>query len=274
MQISYLLKHILFWSLLSLALSLGAQVNAPNYPEEGLLREDQKGFLDPGVDYQKLVARVTDRDKSGHTFKLKSENKNSKFLRSGDRLAFTIGDKGKRFCYGTVKDVEDQHFILHVSDLDLCYDSHLYFKRGTTLYFKSKVLEERVSSAAKFRRELILKRSDFLKQLSQINHYLWTYDQKKMQLAAEYDAQIVELQRQKRKALDDLVTRKKDNMQLQVRLKREMDEIDNSLEFYQIDRQEIFSDRWYSEVSDNPSLGPMPQQLKADEDYKSELKPR
>ena len=99
MQISYLLKHILFWSLLSLALSLGAQVNAPNYPEEGLLREDQKGFLDPGVDYQKLVARVTDRDKSGHTFKLKSENKNSKFLRSGDRLAFTIGDKGRITSY-------------------------------------------------------------------------------------------------------------------------------------------------------------------------------
>lgn len=214
-------------------------------PQHGVLGVDNQKVIDPRVNYARFMGRVTDRDDSLKVFKIQVENNNAKFFKPGDQLTFGINrhdDKAR--CEASVQAVEDYYFTIKVSQLSQCWDSDKYFPRGMQLNFNAPKLAQRVLEASMHRTQLVEKKEDFLKQLSEINHFLWTYHQQKMQVASDYDRQINELQKQKRQALDNLTLRRVEGVELQAQLKAKLNELDHTLEHYRVDRSEYLMDRW------------------------------
>jgi len=240
-----------------------AVVLVPNMPSEGVLAPDNRGASDVRVDYERFSGRVSDKDDTGRVFKVRVENNNTKFFRAGDEVLFKVNLKDTReYCRGYVRNVEDFHFTMFVETLAPCYSSTEYFRRGTVLNFFSKVLGERVFEASKYREQLIVRKEDFLRQLNDINHFIWTFDQQKVKTAAQYDEEINRLQREKRKALDDLITLKQERLVLQNELMRKLTELDESLLFYRVERQELMTDRWQSDHDVGLPFGQRPQEIK------------
>lgn len=235
----------------------------PNFPDQGVLGADNHGSIDPNVDYERFSGRVSDKDDSSRIFKVEVENNNTKFFRSGDLVLFKVNLKeGRKFCQAHVRNVEDFHFTIYVESLAPCFSSTEYFRRGTVLNFYSKQLSSRVFEASKYREQLIVRKEDFLKQLNDINHFIWTFDQQKVKAAADYDERINALQREKRKALDDLVTLKQERLVLQNELMKKLNELDESLQFYRVERQELMTDRWNMDQDSDLPLGQRPQEIK------------
>lgn len=235
----------------------------PNLPNEGILGPDNRGAIDPNVDYERFSGRVSDKDDSGRIFKVHVENNNTKFFRAGDPVLFKVNLKDNReYCKAYVRNVEDFHFTIFVESLGPCYSTSEYFKRGTVLNFYSKQLALRVFEASKYREQLIVRKEDFLKQLNDINHFIWTFDQQKVKTAADYDERINQLQREKRKALDDLITLKQERLVLQNELMSKLNELDESLLFYRVERQELMTDRWNSDHDQGLPFDQRPQALK------------
>lgn len=252
-------------SLVLLLLSFTAQAVTvvPNLPNEGVLGPDNRAQIDPNVDYERFSGRVSDKDDSARIFKINVENNNTKFFRAGDLVLFKVNLKdNKEYCKGFVRNVEDFHFTIFVESLAPCYDSEEYFRRGTVLNFYSKQLALRVFEATKYREQLVVRKEDFLKQLNDINHFIWTFDQQKVKTAAEYDEQINQLQRQKRKALDDMITLKQERLVLQNELMGKLNELDESLLFYRVERQELMTDRWNLDHDTGLPFGQRPQDMK------------
>lgn len=240
-----------------------AVVLVPNLPDEGVLGPENRSSIDPNVDYERFSGRVSDKDDDSRIFKVQVENNNTKFFRAGDQVLFKLNLKeGKEFCKGFVRSVEDFHFTIFVESLAPCYSSTDYFRRGTVLNFYSKNLSQRVFEASKYREQLILRKEDFLKQLNGINHFLWTFDQQKVKTASDYDEQINRLQREKRKALDDMISLKQERLVLQNELMRKLNELDESLSFYRVERQELMTDRWNSDHDLGIPVGQRPQEIK------------
>lgn len=222
-----------------------AMVIADPLPDEGVMSRDNNNQIDPQIDYERFSGRVTDKDDTSRIFKIQVENNNSKFFRAGDKVSFKVNQKEQREnCTGFVRSVEDFYFSIYVDSLAPCYEEGQYFRRGTVLNFASPVLSQRVLEASKYRNQLIVRKEDFLTQLNGINHFLWTYDQQKVKTASEFDEEINRLQRQKRKALDDMITLKQEKLILQNELMRKLTELDESLKFYRVERQDLMSDRW------------------------------
>lgn len=254
------------WGLF-LLLTLGLQAHGvtvvPNLPQEGVLGPDNRSAIDPNVDYERFSGRVSDKDDSSRIFKIHVENNNTKFFRAGDLVQFKVNLKPDReFCKGFVRNVEDFHFTIFVESLGPCYSTDEYFRRGTVLNFYSKQLALRVFEASKYREQLIVRKDDFLKQLNDINHFIWTFDQQKVKTAADYDQRINQLQREKRKALDDLITLKQERLVLQNELMKKLNELDESLLFYRVERQELMTDRWQSDHDQGLPMGQRPQDMK------------
>ena len=249
-----------------LILSLGtsnATVMVPNLPSEGVLGPENRNAMDPNVDYERFSGRVSDKDDSSKIFKISVENNNTKFFRSGDEVLFKVNLKDSNpYCKGFVRAVEDFHFTIFVESLSPCFASVEYFRRGTVLNFYSKVLGLRVFEATKYREQLIVRKEDFLKQLNDINHFLWTFDQQKVKSAADYDEQINRLHREKRKALDDMISLKQERLVLQNELMKKLNELDDSLLFYRVERQELMTDRWESDHDQGLPVGHRPQAIK------------
>lgn len=243
----------------------GAVVLVPNLPSEGVVATDNHAAIDPNVDYERFSGRVSDKDDSSRIFKIKVENNNTKFFRAGDLVLFKVNlkDKGE-YCKAFVRSVEDFHFSVYVEALGPCYSETDYFKRGTVLNFYSKTLALRVFEASKYREQLILRKDDFLKQLNSINHFLWTFDQQKVKTAAEYDEEINRLQREKRKALDDMISLKQERLVIQNELMRKLNELDESMLVYRVERQELLTDRWENDHDQGLPFGQRPQQLRQD----------
>lgn len=240
-----------------------AVVLVPNLPDEGVLGPENRSSIDPQVDYERFSGRVSDKDDGSRIFKVHVENNNTKFFRAGDQVLFKLNLKeDKEFCKGFVRSVEDFHFTIFVESLGPCYSSTEYFRRGTVLNFYSKNLSQRVFEASKYREQLILRKEDFLKQLNGINHFLWTFDQQKVKTASDYDEQINRLQREKRKALDDMISLKQERLVLQNELMRKLNELDESLSFYRVERQELMTDRWNSDHDLGIPVGQRPQEIK------------
>lgn len=254
-----------FWMSVFLTMGLAqAVVVVPNLPAEGVLGPANRDAIDPNVDYERFSGRVSDKDDSERIFKIKVENNNTKFFRAGDQVLFKINSRPQDdYCKGFVRTVEDFHFTIFVESLAPCYSENEYFRRGTVLNFYSKVLASRVFEASKYREQLILRKDDFLKQLNGINHFLWTFDQQKVKTAAEYDEQINQLQRAKRKALDDMISLKQEQLVLQNELMKKLNELDESLQFYRVERQELMTDRWESDHDLGLPVGQRPQTMKA-----------
>lgn len=235
----------------------------PALPSEGVISPEMGDAMDPSIDYSLFTGRVSDKDDRGRIFKVQAENTNARFFRAGDTLYFTVQEHASRDkCKGFVRNVEDVYFTMYVENLEPCWGRGEYFRRGTVLVFNSPVLAARVFEATKYRDTLILRKEDFLKQLNAINHFLWTFDQQKIRVAADYDARILDLQRAKQTALDDLIHQKQEQSTLQIGLQKRLDELDESLKFYRIDRVELLTDRWTLDHDASLPVQTRPQPVK------------
>ena len=240
-----------------------AVVLVPNLPSEGVVGPDNRGVIDPKVDYERFSGRVTDKDDNSRVFKIKVENNNSKFFRAGDLVLFKLNlNENRDYCKAFVRNVEEFHFTIYVESLAPCYSTSEYFRRGTVLNFFSKALGLRVFEASKYREQLIVRKEDFLKQLNDINHFIWNFDQLKVKRAADYDEEINRLQREKRKAMDDMIALKQERLVLQNELMKKLNELDESLLFYRVERQELMTDRWESDHDQGLPFGQRPQNIR------------
>ena len=224
---------------------------------------DYQDRIDPNVDYERFSGRVSDKDETSRTFKIKVENNNTKFFRAGDLVLFKVNlDEKKDYCKGFVRSVEDFYFTLYVDGLSPCYSEEKYFRRGTVLNFYSKALAIRVFEASQYRDQLILKKENFLNQLNSINHFIWSFDQEKVKVAVKFDQEIAKIERQKQLALDDLLAKRHEKLVLQLELKKSLNQLDESLKFYRIERQEYLTDRWNSDHDLGIPFGQRPQEMR------------
>lgn len=228
-------------------------------------REEFDSFYDPSFDYSRFFGRVTDKDPTGQIYKIESETKNVRFFKVGDLVTFHVegGDVSDEPCRSYVRDVEKEFFVLYVEDIRTCWRRDAYFRRGSRLRMVSDKLAQRVRDASLFRVLLLRRRKDYFTQLNGINRFVWSFEQQKVQVAAEYDRRIAEMQAQKQKALDQLLSKKADQIRLQRELGQSLDEIDKDLEFYRIEREELALDRWEHDHDLGLPVGHRPQQAKA-----------
>ncbi len=257
-------KFLMGIGLFSLSLGSCFAVQAvPDFPDKGLVDPPNNAFIDPKVDYEKFMGRVTDKDKSGRILKVKVENNNTKFFKAGDSVYFTVNQHESNIpCRASVRNTEDFYFVIYVQDFDSCWPSGKYFPRGMQLNFESNELATRVFEASKYREILLLRKDGFLNQLNNINHFLWTYDQQKMKTAADYDEQINALRRKKQLAIDNLLETKQENLLLQVELQKKLDGLDESLKHYRVERQEYMLDRWNMDHDLGHGFPQRPMELK------------
>ena len=111
----------------------------------------------------------------------------------------------------------------------------------------------------RYRVMLLRRKNDFLKQLNGINHFLWSYNQKKVQVAAEFDQKIMDLERKKQVALEGLLSEREDQILLQRELIKRIGSADKDLEFFRIGKSELFDDRWHMDLELGLPVKPRPQ---------------
>jgi len=231
---------------LSSASSLSAQ-DSIKLPKK-TLKIAADSFYDAKFDYSKFSGRVTDRDATTSIVKISSENKNVKFFRAGDLVEFKIPNApGNDYCQGFVRSMEDNYFVMFVKDLKPCFPTEEYFRRGTALIMKSDKLSMRVREATIYRTSLLNKKSDYLGQLNNINQDVWNFEERKIQVAAEYDQKIAEIEKQKTKALDEILSKRGDQIRLQRELAYRLDTVDKELIFYRVEKEELLFDRWHQD---------------------------
>ena len=250
-------------TLILLAFSINAFGQSGLDKEDRLLVDNIDSWYDKQYDYSQFTGRVTDRDKSANILKISSEDKNIKFFRAGDQVNFTVASKDTDFCQGYVRNVEEKFFVIFVKDLYSCWENGDYFRRGTLLHLRSKQLSGRVREASKYRLVLLKRKRDFFKQLNNVNHFIWSYDQQKILTASDYDLKIVEIEKGKQKALEMLVAKKKDQIRLQKELIRRLSELDEELNHYRIERDDLLVDRWHLDHDLGVPVGKRPQKLRA-----------
>ncbi|WP_044557478.1 hypothetical protein [Halobacteriovorax marinus] len=225
--------------------------------------EDEDSFYDKDFDYSSFSARVTDRDKTSNIIKISSENRNIKFFRAGDEILFNIASmKEREKCEAYVRSVEDKYFVVFVKDLIPCWGKNEYFRRGTVLVVKSFRLAERVREASIYRGVLLKRKRSFFKQLNGVNHFIWSYNQQKVKVAAEFDREIMRIRKKKQRALEELQLNKKDQIVLQKELIQRLDNIDEDLDFYRIDKDELTIDRWHLDHDLGIPVGKRPGKAK------------
>ncbi len=219
-------------------------------------------FYDPKMDYSVFSGRVTDKDDTGHILKVSSENQNIKFFRSGDLVEFSPPTSDSNPCHGSVRSVEPGYFVIYARDFEICGESEEFFRRGTALIFKSPVLQERIKSMSNYRITLLRRKDDFLKQLNSINDFLWTYDQKKVFAAADFDKRIAEIEKEKSKTIDSLQDDREDKIKIRKELIKRIDNLNRDLEYYRISKDELFEDRWHLDKNLGLPVKPRPQEFK------------
>lgn len=233
----------------------------PQLPDEGVVSREQQAFMDHELDYVRFTARVTDRDPLTRILKIQAETLNTRFFRAGDRLDFSI-DNRSGSCRALVRNIEKNFVTLFVPNVRQCKEYDDYLRRGSKINIVSVDFHHRVKEASSFRKSLITRKEDFLKQLNQINHFLWSYDQIKQELGADYDEKIVEMERKKQQDLDELRSKKEENVILQKELQKKLTDLDKELDFYRIERQEWLTDRWDLDHDLSLPFGPRPQEEK------------
>ena len=236
--------HYYFLILLFPLVSFGAS-DSSKLPKE-ILRIDADSFYDTKFDYSIFSGRVTDRDATTSIVKVSSENKNVRFFRAGDLVEFKIqNNKAGEQCQGFVRSIEENYFVMFVKDLFPCFPKEEYFRRGSVLVMHSEKLATRVREASVYRGSLLNKKKDFMGQLNSINQDVWNFEERKIQVAAEFDQKMVELEKQKTKALDQILSQKNDQLRLQRELAYRLDTIDKELIFYRVEKTELLFDRWH-----------------------------
>lgn len=220
-------------------------------------------FYDPKTNYAIFSGRVSDRDPSMNIMKISSENGNVKFFRAGDQVYFRVASqKQSDFCKGYVRSSEEKYFVVYVTDLHPCWKKKNYFRRGTLLIFNTPQLARRVLEGSTYRNILLQRRRDLFGQLNDVNHFIWTFDQQRVLLAADYDKKILELQKLKQREIDNLISKKKDNLKLQRELIKRVDQLDRDLELYRVEKNELYVDRWHMDQDLGLPVQKRPQELK------------
>ena len=243
--------------------SVQGTILTPDLSEREIITPPNNKFMDPKSDYTRFMGRVTDKGDKSKIIKIQVENNNTKFLKAGDVLYFKVNNQDKgRFCKANVRAVEDFFFSAYVEDYRSCWGSRRYFPRGLQLNFYATKLAQRVFEASQYRELLILRKESFLKQLNEINHFLWTFDQQRVKAAADYDEKINELRREKQLALDNLLFKKQENILLQTELIKKLDSLDENLDHYKVERQEYIKDRWYMDHEQDLPVIRRPQRMK------------
>ncbi len=256
-----LLLFFIFIQFLSLGLALAVS-SGPVLPDQGVLERHTDSFYDPDINYAQFPARVTDKNPVGDVLKIQSETENIKFFRAGDEVKFKISTLLKNPpCTGHVRSVESPYFTIHINDIKQCWKQVEYFRRGSLLHFDSPILATRIKNASFFRLVLMQRKKDYLAQLNENNQFLWRFNELQVNAVAEFDLQIAEIEKRKQKALDDLIVKKKEASVLQQTLIRKLDEVDNDLLFYQIERQDIIVDRWFLDHDLGKPVSERPQEL-------------
>ena len=206
---------------------------------------DKSSFYQKGRDYGQFEGRVSDRDQASSILKVQSENENIKFFKAGDKVHFKVQQNpNKDFCQGHIRAVGPEFFTMYVKNLYPCWNEGEYFRRGMILNFETSRLAERVQNASEYRLILLKRREDYFKQLNKVNHFIWSYKQQKVQLAAQYDKKIEELKKKKRRALEGLLSKKNDVASTQRELISQLDNLDEKLEFYRIENHSEEKNRW------------------------------
>lgn len=266
-------KVVILLCLLSLNVYSQQRESAQTIEQLKSLREEQfqkqvdeglDAFYDGNQDYSRFSGRVSDRDASGSILKIASENRNIRFFRAGDQISFRLESTNFRVkapCDGTVRGVEEGHFVIFVKDLTPCFGNDQYFRRGSVLIIDSDTLASRVAEASKYRVVLLKRRRDFFEQLNRLNQFVWSYDQQRVLVAAEYDKEILALQKAKEDALTMLVSKKQNQVHLQSELSQKLDELDRDLDFYRIRKDEMLVDRWHTDHDLGLPVGKRPQDL-------------
>ncbi len=125
----------------------------------------------------------------------------------------------------------------------------------------SEVLAKRVKDASMHRIVLLKRRKDFLKQMNEINHFSWSYDEQRVQVAARYDQKILEIERAKREALDSLMTRRSESSTLTQGLSYKLDNLDKDLDFYRVEPGITEGDRWHEDHDLGHPVSNRPQSI-------------
>lgn len=227
------------------------------------LKISPDSFYDQTFDYSRFSGRVTDRDAAGSIIKVSSETKNVRFFHAGDQVEFKIqAQKSKEYCQGYVRSIEENYFVMFVKDIGPCYNNIDYFRRGTALNMHSIRLSERVKEASIYRSSLINKKKDYMEQLNRINQNIWTFEERKIQLAADYDRKVLEIEKDKQKAVGELLDKKNDDIRLQKELIARLDNIDHEFDFYRIDREQLLFDRWHLDHDLGPPVYDKPEEVR------------
>ena len=227
-----------------------------------LVKEQSDSFLDPNRNYRFFTGRVTDRDKGTNILKISSEDQNTKFFRAGDKVKFRLARGGKGYCESYIRSVEEGYFVLYIKEIFPCFGEEKYFRRGTLLIFDSASLAKRVKDASRHRVTLLKRKQDFYNQLNGVNHFLWSFDQQKVLVAAEFDKKLLQLRKSKEDALELLQSKRKDQLRLQKELVFRLDRLDHDLDFYRIDNTELLIDRWHLDHDLGLPVGRRPQKHK------------
>jgi len=221
-------------------------------------------FYDPNIDYSKFSGRVSDKADNGTIIKIQVESLNTKFFKASDPLRFWVSKKRENEpCKANVRAVEKGYITLYVKNLYPCWGPAYSFRRGTILIFSSDRLAKRVQTASRYRVALLAKKRDFVYQLNRVNKFVWGFRQEQVDLAAKYDRQILELRKKKEQALNLLLAKKKDQIKVQKELVYRLDELDRDLNFYRVEKDELYTDRWHLDQDLGVPVYKKPQALKA-----------
>ena len=203
-------------------------------------------FYDPLIDYRKFSGRLTDKAENGTIFKIQVEAKNTKFFQISDVLFFNaLRKKGKIPCRAYIRSIEANYITVFVKSVVNCWGSVNTFRRGSIMIFNSEILAKRIKSASSYRVALFAKKRDYIYQLNKINKSIWSYKEEQVAVAAEYDEKIIELKKRRMKALEKITLRRKNNIKVRKNLSYKVDEIGRDLDFYRVEKDQLFSERWH-----------------------------
>lgn len=234
-------------------------------------KKEYDPFFDFNARYDFFEGRVSDRDETNSIFKVSSQNANIKYFKVGDPLRFKIAMGGKNdYCEANIRDVEAGYIVIYVKNLGPCWSENEYLRRGSILSFNSDTLARRVEESSLYRMVLLQRREDYFKQMNEINHFIWSYDQQKILLASEFDKKIVELQQQKQKAIDELLNKKKYNIHLQKELAYRLDLLDKDIDFYRVSPNSG-ENLWQRDQNLGKSVGTRPQAIKSSDNDLDDL---
>ncbi len=226
-----------------------ANKDAPIQEHEFASIEESVGldsFYDPSIDYSKFSGRLTDKDPSGMILKIYTESRNVKFFKPSDPVSFRVTKfRDKTPCKGNVRSIEKNYLTIYSKNLIPCWGELYNFRRGMLMIFESDRLAQRIKSASRYRVALLTKKRDFLYQLNDVNKFVWGFKQEQVKLAAEYDRKILELKKLKEEAINLLLSKKRDQIRIQRELGFRLDQIDNELKYYRVEKDELYTDRWH-----------------------------